>query len=148
MLGGERLMPFDGSPISKIYVPWDSVTAYKNASYWNEFDIEGYNFDGEESGGSLTFPVTLVEGDNGQLGIDVYNYFITKYTDEDEIEESLFVSINGVTKQLNIVYRILSDYNTIVFTSDNDYSQGTFSGVSYFLRNTGNLEYSDPSSQY
>lgn len=38
-----------------------------------------YN-DGEEPGGSnLTFPVTLVEGDNGQLGIDVYNYLSEKY---------------------------------------------------------------------
>lgn len=28
---------------------------------------------------SITFPVYLVEGDNGQLGIDVYNYLQIKY---------------------------------------------------------------------
>lgn len=27
----------------------------------------------------MQFPVYLVEGDNGQLGIDVYNYLQTKY---------------------------------------------------------------------
>lgn len=37
--------PFDGAPISKVFVPSDSVTAYKNASYWQSFTIEGYNFD-------------------------------------------------------------------------------------------------------
>jgi hypothetical protein len=38
--------------------------------------------DGEESG--LTFPVTLVEGDNGYLGIDFYNYVVeNKYNDEE-----------------------------------------------------------------
>ena len=41
----ESYPPFDASPISKIFVPSDSVTAYKNASYWKEFTIEGYNFD-------------------------------------------------------------------------------------------------------
>lgn len=30
----------------------------------------------------LQFPVYLVEGDNGQLGIDVYNYLIEKYCPE------------------------------------------------------------------
>lgn len=39
------LPPFAGAPISKVFVPSDSVTAYKNASYWKEFTIEGYNFD-------------------------------------------------------------------------------------------------------
>ena len=37
--------PFAGAPISKVFVPSDSVTAYKNASYWKKFTIEGYNFD-------------------------------------------------------------------------------------------------------
>lgn len=36
--------PFAGAPISKVFVPSDSVTAYKNASYWQSFTIEGYNF--------------------------------------------------------------------------------------------------------
>lgn len=32
----------------------------------------------EESGGSsLTFPITLVKGNNGQLGIDFFNYVRT-----------------------------------------------------------------------
>lgn len=29
-------------------------------------------------GYSLTFPVTLVEGDNGQVGVDLYNYIMEK----------------------------------------------------------------------
>jgi hypothetical protein len=43
--------------------------------------------DGEESGGSsLTFPVTLVEGDNGELGIKFYNYVKNgQYTDNDTV---------------------------------------------------------------
>jgi hypothetical protein len=41
----DRRPPFAGSPISKVFVPSDSVTAYKNASYWRGFTIEGYNFD-------------------------------------------------------------------------------------------------------
>lgn len=37
--------------------------------------------DGEESGDNgLTFPVYLITGNNGQLGIDVYNYFKENYS--------------------------------------------------------------------
>lgn len=32
---------------------------------------------------SITFPVYLVEGDNGQLGIDVYNYLQIKYNPDN-----------------------------------------------------------------
>lgn len=44
-------------------------------------------------GSNLTFPVTLVEGDNGQLGIDLYNYIIDKYGIGyyGEIEEDIFI---------------------------------------------------------
>lgn len=78
----------------------------------------------------------LVEGDNGQLGIDVYNYLITKYTDVNggiEIEESLFVNINGVNEQLNSIYDIMSNYNAILFV-------GSTFWQFYVLYNTGYVE--------
>lgn len=63
--------------------------------------------DGEESGGSsLTFPVTLVDGDNGQVGIDLFNYLIDKYGRGyyGEIEEDVFIPNNkgGETKVIEI----------------------------------------------
>ena len=38
----------------------------------------------------LQFPVYLVEGDNGQLGIDVYNYLSEKYNTGDHFTEELY----------------------------------------------------------
>ena len=46
---------------------------------------------GNQSG--LNFPITLVEGDNGQLGIDVFNYYLPKVQEESfgiVIEEELY----------------------------------------------------------
>ena len=39
-------MFYDNAPSRKIYVPMESVEAYKSASYWSEYadDIVGYNF--------------------------------------------------------------------------------------------------------
>ena len=39
---------------------------------------------------TLQFPVYLVEGDNGQLGIDVYNYLFEKYSDGVHFTEELY----------------------------------------------------------
>lgn len=46
---------------------------------------------GNQSG--LNFPITLVEGDNGQLGIDVFNYYLPKAQEADfsfAIEDELY----------------------------------------------------------
>ena len=46
---------------------------------------------GNQSG--LNFPITLVEGDNGQLGIDVFNYYLPKAQEVDfgfVIEDELY----------------------------------------------------------
>lgn len=45
---------------------------------------------GNQSG--LNFPITLVEGDNGQLGIDVFNYYLPKVQESFGIviEEELY----------------------------------------------------------
>ena len=49
-------------------------------------------------GSSLTFPVTLVEGNNGQLGIDVYNYLSEAYPNTESgpqiMSETIIIS-NG-----------------------------------------------------
>ena len=43
---GGSYMFYDNAPSRKIYVPMESVEAYKSASYWSEYadDIVGYNF--------------------------------------------------------------------------------------------------------
>ena len=50
-------------------------------------------------GSSLTFPVTLAEGDNGQVGIDLYNYLFNKYFQEmaapKNLSEDDVIIING-----------------------------------------------------
>lgn len=49
-------------------------------------------------GGNLEFPVYLVVGDNGQLGIDVYNYLINKYgTEKSQVSEEIYVENAQVT---------------------------------------------------
>ena len=65
----------------KIYVPAASVEAYKAASYWSDYatDIVGYDFENDTvvgGGNEIEFPVTLVAGDNGELGVKLYNYLI------------------------------------------------------------------------
>lgn len=47
MYADEMTRMFDGTSIKKIYVPFESVSEYKNAQGWRSYDsiIEGYNFD-------------------------------------------------------------------------------------------------------
>lgn len=44
---GSSLHPFYGTPINKIYVPFESVSAYREAFGWSAYKniIQGYNFD-------------------------------------------------------------------------------------------------------
>lgn len=68
--------------------------------------------DEKESGDGLTFPITLVDGDNGNLGIDLYNYIVDKYGRgySGEIEEDVFIpnDMGGETKaiEINIAFSI------------------------------------------
>lgn len=81
-------------------------------------------------GSSLTFPITLVEGDNGQLGIDLFNYLIDKYGRGyyGEIEEDVFIpdDMGKETKAIEIDIT-----SSITFHSE---------ATIYILRSTGILE--------
>ena len=49
-------------------------------------------------GGGLEFPIYLVVGDNGQLGINLYNYLINKYgTENSQVSEEIYVENAQVT---------------------------------------------------
>lgn len=49
----------------------------------------------------MEFPVYLIVGDNGQLGIDVYNYLINKYGNENsQVSEEIYVGKAQVTNML------------------------------------------------
>ena len=96
---GDYYMFNDNAADRKIYVPYQSLNDYKTAEFWSDYadNIVGYDFendtvvdDGEESGSGLEFPITLVEGDNGQLGIDVYNYILEKYSENIGLTEELY----------------------------------------------------------
>lgn len=73
--------------------------------------------DGGNAGG-LTFPVYLVEGSNGELGVAVYNYFKENYSFgthtldnktqvyiENELQDTVLVT-NNVT--FNFYYSLMS----------------------------------------
>lgn len=97
-----------GVAVSESYGFWSSseyssLYAYSLDTYNGYVDYYGKNYydcvrpfaildDGEDSGGgsNLTFPVTLIEGDNGQLGIDVYNYILEKYSENIGLTEELY----------------------------------------------------------
>ena len=80
-------------------------------------------------GSSLTFPVTLVEGDNGQLGIDVYNYLFENI----ELTEELYFKgtsysafdgrIMGVSRRFND-YLVLALQNNLGAANLQFYSNG------------------------
>ena len=65
------------------------------------------NDEEESGGGSLTFPVTLVEGDNGQVGIDLYNYLSTAYPDNNSgpqrISETIIISNGSLENKLGSI---------------------------------------------
>lgn len=54
-------------------------------------------------GTSLEFPISLVAGDNGQLGIQLYNYIIDKYGMgySGEIEEE--ISIKDSDREWDVI---------------------------------------------
>jgi hypothetical protein len=77
--------------------------------------------DGEESGGpNLTFPVTLVEGDNGELGIKVYEWCKTKSTGAGS---TYYFTSNEVIYLEDTLSTYFRDYdsfsNTIAFAPKN-----------------------------
>lgn len=41
-------------------------------------------------GNGLEFPITLVEGDNGQVGVDLFNYLSEKYSIGVDFTEELY----------------------------------------------------------
>ena len=109
--------------------------------------------DGEESG--LTFPVTLVEGDNGQLGIDLFNYLIDKYDEQVSFNEHSIteqITINSTTGNYynGDVVNILTQLNALQETptwiwlaTPTVLNQGVywFNRNYFILRNNGYLEY-------
>jgi hypothetical protein len=109
--------------------------------------------DGEESG--LTFPVTLVEGDNGQLGIDLFNYLIDKYDEQVSFNEHSIteqITINSTTGNYynGDVVNILTQLNNLQETptyirlaTPTVLNQGVnwFNRDYFILRNNGYLEY-------
>lgn len=63
---------FNGVPrTATVYVPMESVEAYKNASVWKEFNIVGYDFDKIEATGIELdkTSLTLVEGSSEKLTV-------------------------------------------------------------------------------
>lgn len=63
-----------------------------------------------ESSGNIIFPATLVEGNNGQIGIDVYNYLYTNYPDTGggtiKISETIIINNGSLESKIGdtIVY--------------------------------------------
>ena len=96
-----------------------------------------YN-DGEEPGGgsSLTFPVTIVEGDNGQLGIDLYNYLSEAYPNTESgpqiMSETIIISNGSLENKIGSTPSHVRYYNGEIHLSDNgaDY---------YYLSDNGYL---------
>ena len=82
---------------------------------------------GNQSG--LNFPITLVEGDNGQLGIDVFNYYLPKVQEGDfgiGIEEELYfkgVSYSNFDGAIDWV--AFNDANTLRFSLQNNLNAAT-----------------------
>lgn len=89
--------------------------------------------DGEESGeSSLTFPITLVKGDNGQLGIDFFNYVRTNESVDFEEDQVLvegysvanawyvpeIVTFTFYTEIPNLLVSNMSDDGSIIFATD------------------------------
>ena len=68
-----------------IYVPIESVEAYKTADYWNEYAsaIVGYDFEDDGEQVNLTFPIKLYEGNNDLDAKLIIDYIKSLDTDGD-----------------------------------------------------------------
>ena len=107
---------------------------FKNGSDWitpnivyinenSNLYLQPYVNDGEESGGgsNLTFPITLVEGDNGEIGISVYQYILTKGTDTVHLSDK------------EIIY--ITHHNKTEIASDWYYTDGSLGYIEASLQN-------------
>ena len=94
-----------------------------------------------DSGGgtSLEFPIYLVEGDNGQVGVDLYNYVIENtYTDNwgdvhhkgFNSDEEVYFSAYGITEKISS-FGIREGFVV--------YSMPQFGGSTLLLYYTGNV---------
>ena len=69
----------------------------------------------------MQFPVYLVEGDNGQLGIDVYNYIFEKcsvnvnFTEEFYFKGTSYSAFDG--RIIGVVYKF-NDYLVLVLQNN------------------------------
>lgn len=85
------------------------------------------------------YEVTLIEGENGQLGIDAYNFFVNNYVYEDyapDIRSNIAVTINGE------IYDTISYYDNTVrinTVSINEHNDVEYSELAYVLDSNGNV---------
>ena len=90
-------------------------------------------------GTSLEFPIYLVEGDNGQVGVDLYNYVVENSIGGDmssdpfysfESDEEVYFSAFGITEKISSFG--LSGNNIITILTQ-------FGGSNLTLDYTGNV---------
>ena len=147
ILGGKDVFNSNAAD-RKIYVPYQSLNDYKTAEYWSDYAyaIVGYDFenntvvnDGEYGdSGSLTFPLTLVEGENGEVGINLFNYLITTYPDlsyvPQKLRETIIISNgsleNKIGSTMKFAYYPGNDIRLLRTSGDGDF---------YGLRENGSL---------
>lgn len=93
-------------------------------------------------GTSLEFPIYLVEGDNGQVGVDLCNYIHNKATTSEygsrnyyfSENEIVFFSAFGITEKITHMYRpYYLDEKVYIATLSQ------FGGSTVMLRDTGNI---------
>lgn len=91
---------------------------------------------------SLEFPIYLVEGDNGQVGVDLCNYIHNKATTNEygarnyyfSENEIVFFSAFGITEKITHLYRpYYLDEKAYIATLSQ------FGGSTVTLRDTGNI---------
>ena len=61
-------------------------------------------------GYALTFPITLTIGDNGVVGINLFNYLYNKYSAKDTISEDIYID---TTRMVTIDYKA-EDYVALI----------------------------------
>lgn len=113
----ENLPPLDGY---EFLYPFDTARVF-----WNENGIITLTVYVKKKGPS--FPITLNKGENGQIGIDIYNYLcndvlLGDWSDTEVIDE-LYVSNGYRSFKITIVYRISND--TVSFYTNETYTTGT-----------------------